>query len=403
MQEVAARRIRDRLKAVLCLAVLLPAVHAAQPASGSLPSRQPDKYGGTRAIQDRPTGYFRTALVRGRWWFVTPEGNGFISAGINHVDYKEDYSDRFVRSVVKLLGDWGFNTIGWSQESMSPGFTKGKVVHSRGWGPRQYRVAKMPYVHLIRFTDIEWYADEAFPDVFGADFAAKCDRLARDVCLRLKDDPYLVGYFYSDAPNWPLWAERVGSANIGSVARRYYEVIRDSIRRYDPHHLLLGDRFKANEVIPIGAGKVRGVLDPVLDAMKGTVDVLSLEYYGADAQFEENLRSWSERTGKPILLADSAFLAPTDVLRVSPDSPVFAPDQRARGERYGEFARRVYSNPRVIGWHWCALGRSRGRGSGLLDGAGRPYEDCVSRMRDFNRRELYTIAVAAGGVKSAGR
>ena len=379
------------LTVLLCAAVAAAAV---RPQAGDA-GQALDRYGGTREVRARATGFFRAEVIGGRWWLVTPEGHGFLSAGVNHVDYKEDYSSRFVKIVTGHLRDWGFNTIGWSQESMNPVFEKGKVAHSRGWGPAQYRAARMPYVHLIRFTDIEWYADERFPDVFGPAFAAACDRLASGVCRELRDDPFLLGYFYSDTPNWPLWAEKAGATGIDTVARRYYDVIRESIRRHDPNHLLLGDRLKANAVIPSGGGRVRGVLDPVLDAMRGRVDVLSLEYYGADEEFEENIRAWSARAGMPVLLADSAFLAPTDALRIAPGSAVYAPDQSSRGELYRQFARRVYSNPRVIGWHWCAFGRSRGRRSGLLDGNDRPYEDCVAKMRAFNRNELYSVGMSA--------
>ena len=61
---------------------------------------------------------------------------------------------------------------------------------------------------------------EDFPDVFSEEFARKCDRLAKEVCTRLRDDPYLIGYFYSDTPNWPLWAERVGTAKLLEVAKK---------------------------------------------------------------------------------------------------------------------------------------------------------------------------------------
>jgi hypothetical protein len=63
----------------------------------------------------RATGpeHFKTIKTRGdRWWFVTPDGNGFLSADVNHVDYREDYSDSFVDSVAGKLRNWGFNTIG---------------------------------------------------------------------------------------------------------------------------------------------------------------------------------------------------------------------------------------------------------------------------------------------------
>jgi hypothetical protein len=109
---------------------------------------------------------------------------------------------------------------------------------------------------------------------------------------------------------------------------------------------------------------------------------------------EEDLSAWHVATGKPVLMADSAFLAPTDALRVSEGSPCYVPDQAARGEAYQRHARRMYANPLVIGWHWCAFGRSAGRKSGLLDGGDQPYEPCVSRMREFNRNHLYRVALS---------
>jgi hypothetical protein len=354
-----------------------------------------DRYGGSPALKSRATGFFRVDKIGDRWWFITPEGNGFLSAGVNHVDYRAGYSDEFVDFVTGHLHDWGFNTIGWSQEVTGRDPETSAMVHSPGWGPKQYARAKMPYMHLIRFTDMEWYIEEQFPDVFGEAFAEKCDRLAKEVCTELCDDPYLVGYFYSDTPNWPLWAERVGVEQLPEVARRYYQVIHDAIRRYDKNHLLLGDRYKGDRVIPIERTRVNGLPDAVLEAMKSTVDVLSVEYYRPVARIEEDLATWHGKTGKPVLIADSAFLAPTDALKIGPGGPCYVPDQAARGEAYKQHARRLYANPLVLGYHWCAFGRSAGRKSGLLDGDDRPYHECVRRMAEFNRSELYEVALSS--------
>lgn len=352
-----------------------------------------DQYGGTLAANSTPTGYFRIEKIKGRWWFITPEGNGFLSAGVNHIDYREDYSDEFVDFAKEHLRDWGFNTIGWTQELIGRDPKTAAMVHSPGWGPPQYARLKMPYMHLIRFTGMEWYVDEAFPDVFSQQFANKCDRLAREICTKLRDDPYLIGYFYSDTPNWPLWAQRIGKEKLPAVAQQYYQVIHDAIRRYDQNHLLLGDRYKGDRVIPIDRQKVNGLPDAVLEAMKSTVDVLCVEYYRPDPRIEEDLDAWHALTEKPILMADSAFLAPTDALHPNPKGPVYAASQAARGEDYQTHARRLYTNPLVIGWHWCAFGRSAGRKSGLLDGKDQPYEACIRRMEEFNRNEMYQVAM----------
>ncbi|MGD9858203.1 MAG: hypothetical protein AB7U20_24955 [Planctomycetaceae bacterium] len=382
----------------LCCLLFLTAANRPYAADAPTPSEtiELDAYGGWCGLETEATGFFRTQELNGRWWFISPDGHSFLSAGVNHVDYKQDYSEDFVRFVTGHLRRWGFNTIGWSQEIMSRDRETDLMVHSRGWGPDQYRVAKMPYVHLLRFTDIETYVKPSFPDVFSHEFEEHCERVARETCPQLADDPFLIGYCYSDAPNWPLWEQLVGRDRIAAVARRYYRVIHDAVRRYDRNHLLLGDRYKGDVSIAIDGRKVNGMAPELLDAMRDTVDVLSVEYYVPVSRMELDFDVWHELTGKPILIADSAFRAPTDALNANPDSPVYASDQAARGRAYTAHAERLYSNPLVIGYHWCAFGRSAGRKSGLLDGNDQPYEECVQRMAEFNTDRLYAVAMPEG-------
>jgi len=94
------------------------AIQAGENTSSSPTEAQPflDEYGGLLSIKSEETGFFRLEKLHGRWWFITPKGHPFLSIGVNHADYKEDDSDGFVGFVVRYLRDWGFNTIGWSQE-----------------------------------------------------------------------------------------------------------------------------------------------------------------------------------------------------------------------------------------------------------------------------------------------
>ena len=43
-----------------------------------------DRFGGWKGKQFEATGFFRTEHDGQRWWLVTPEGNAFLSSGINH-------------------------------------------------------------------------------------------------------------------------------------------------------------------------------------------------------------------------------------------------------------------------------------------------------------------------------
>ena len=78
--------------------------------------------------------------------------------------------------------------------------------------------------------------------------------MARSQYTRLKNETNLIGYFYSDCPTWvhirhpeagwrgPMFepgrlATEIGRQELLHLAKRYYKVTHDAIRRYDPHHL----------------------------------------------------------------------------------------------------------------------------------------------------------------------
>ncbi len=364
-----------------------------------------DRFGGYKPIRSEATGFFRVEKIGSRWWFITPDGHAFISMGVNHMTstalkypdnvhiWKEKYGasqERWIREgVVKDLHSWGFNTIGWTQEIASP-----DMSHTPSWSRQEYECAEMPHCHLIPFASIAMYdPNPVFPDVDAAHFEEWCDYLAREYCVDMADDPYLIGYFYSDMPAWiktrrgQTWDEKTdlstpdGQAALGEIAEKYYKIIRDSIRRYDKNHLILGDRYDGDGGIP----------DIVLEKAAPTIDVLSVQYYTRFEYMEADLDRWCGMLGKPILLADSAFLAPTELLKVGPQAKVYVPNQAERGKAYQDFAARAYAKPYIIGWHWCAYIENRTRKSGLKNYRDEPYTECVTRMREFNEK-LYKVA-----------
>ena len=171
-----------------------------------------DKFGGWKGLRFHGTGFFRTEKAD-RWWLVTPEGNAFLSLGVNHIhpdllfqEYNREYwaeklgycevpyshkgfdaspaHGRWLSMVQEDLQKWGFNTIGGlSMTNRCP-----KTV---------------PYTVCVRFVDnCHWMKAEdiSFPDVFSPAFAEHCREMARKQCAPRRDDPYLVGYFYSDTP-----------------------------------------------------------------------------------------------------------------------------------------------------------------------------------------------------------
>lgn len=145
-----------------------------------------------------------------RWWLVTPEGNAFLSFGINYLHpdlWRQDYNreawkkrlgldDLNSREFAPALKAWflqrcrqyGFNTIGVHTEL--------SIVNS----PQP----SMPYMQPIHFVDIPHWkpeiSDSNFKDVFSDDFTAHCDRMAKELAAPARDDPFLLSYAMTDCP-----------------------------------------------------------------------------------------------------------------------------------------------------------------------------------------------------------
>jgi len=168
-----------------------------------------DRFGGWTGKRFKATGFFRVEKDR-RWWLVTPEGNAFLSFGINHLYpdlWKQDYNreawkkrldlkDLNSREFASALRTWflqtcreyGFNTVGVH--------TSLPIVNR----PRP----SMPYMLPIHFVDVpHWKQDVPdgnFRDVFSGAFTQHCDRLAKEIAAPAKDDPFLLGYAMTDCP-----------------------------------------------------------------------------------------------------------------------------------------------------------------------------------------------------------
>jgi hypothetical protein len=224
------------------------------------PNEKRDRFGGWTGKKFKATGFFRVEKGK-RWWIVTPEGNAFLSFGINHLHpdlWKQDYNRKAWKKqlglddlntrefppalrawFLKTCREYGFNTVG---------------VHSSLWIVNTPQPV-MPYVQPIQFVDIpHWKSvipNANFPDVFSAEFLRQCDRMARQFADPLKDDPFLLGYAMTDCPlfteedcrerpdviggarrkariGWPRRLRNLGAASPGKKA--YVATMRDLYR-----------------------------------------------------------------------------------------------------------------------------------------------------------------------------
>lgn len=389
-----------------------------------------DRYGGNRAISFESTGFFRVEKTPDRWWFVDPDGHAFIMVGVAHADdsdlkyphnvevWRSKYGaskERWIREgVVRDLKEWGFNTIGWTQEYVGGGWRKAfdwaeriTVQQSTSqWSPRDFQIADMPYVVLMRGLQTEdWNGDPLFPDVWSLDFEDHVNYLTRSTVVDHADNPNLVGYSYVDAPSWaphvsgedfPQLKGLTGSdreTKLFDVASRYYEAMATGIRRYDQQHLILGDLFNGNRPLP----------DAVLEALKPYVDVLAIQYFPGDTdaarhEMLEHARHATKLTGKPLYIPDIGNWAPTKLNphRVLDPTGRLAgmASQEDRARNYIETLTTILTEPWFLGWHWCSYIENLARGWGIKDPWDEPYADFVRPVTEFNRSIYDRIAAA---------
>lgn len=175
-----------------------------------------DRFGGWTGKSFEATGFFRTQHDGQRWWLVTPEGNAFITFGLNHYhagwwyeDYNQDHwnqkfgvdsrqdprwAEGWRRQIGFDLAHLGLNTIGIHTNDPEHGGLVGGVAPY---------VARFDPVHIPHFLDNT--QPEEFHDVFSEAFDEHCDRRAREQVAPLANDPLVLGFSMTDCPLFTDW------------------------------------------------------------------------------------------------------------------------------------------------------------------------------------------------------
>lgn len=329
----------------------------------------------------KSNNFFTVGQRNGRWWLITPDNEYIFSIGINHVDpaairfeasggiWDSKYGNsmnEWLPKVKQDLTDWGFNCLGWDQEVViiSPEMHR----HSRCFTYEEYQWLDMPYFHLLPVIEShQWEWETKLPDITGTAFKDWCDYIARDKCARLKDDQKLIGYFFTDCPAWihsnennswkaPIFDPEMensesGRKEIFEKATIYYKTVVDAIRRYDPNHLICGDRYEANAPIS----------ESVLQAAIPFVDIFSFQCFGTVDNIYQKLSRWGKYLKKPILLADS--MINKEGFHGWPPKQ----DRTQDDEQYAEIMKALRRIPECMGFHLCgAYIKNNARRYGLL-------------------------------------
>lgn len=288
----------------------------------SLVATDLDRFGGNTALKGKTTGWFHVEQIGGRWLFVTPEGNAFFSLGVTHTGetIRQDelgvFASRFQSREEKMGGffleslrDWRFN--------------------SAGYGALESMEKQIPYLATIWTEGPR--SKSAGPKSQNTDIfdPAVQERLRGKVSAAVKrhiDNPWCLGYVFIDLPIWSLQPQPGPSyieflralpeeapgrraltaltgvddeAVMNHIVETYYTVVCGELRKADPHHLILGDRFMAQP-----ASKALHTPDSILKTAARFVDALAFQPMGTQNPIKAYLDHVLAHTGKPSLLAD---------------------------------------------------------------------------------------------------
>lgn len=436
---------------------------------------QYDKYGGILNYKkSKATGFFRVEKIDGIWWFITPEGNPFIMKGVDLVTYSElsyhtpiyvsqtnvvrgafeklpdkdkfscaygtergiavlnflkanlmrkygaDFDTKWVKVTKKRLNDWGFNAASkWDKHSD----------------------ICMPYIYSLSSVGIPFKKVKWLIDPYDKNFAENVDLSVKDILPTMKNDPYLIGYHYTNEAGFDrelfkfmlqeteecamkkafldylcrkvsiqkineifntvdksieeLLTSKLSITNLPeefinefiiATAKIYYKVIHDCIKKYDPNHLYMGGAFtpewRSTYVWNVGALEY--------------LDVLSFDYYVNSAD------KWIEKYAEldvPIINIEFSFTASDRGM-----GPIFpqihCDSQTDRGIEYKKFLEYNFSIPQFVGSGFFILYDQPLSGRcdnilgkpgecynfGLIDITDEPYSDFIKYVKQTHEK-----------------
>ena len=347
-----------------------------------------DRYGGFPHTGRKATGFFRLEQIDGRWWLRDPLGNLFLGTGVNGVRYVkyeytpthgreyifekippepfrrpstfgfpepevsfsqwnlyrrygENWKQEWGKFTVQRLRQWGLNIVNWSDTSLNDQIVYAKFL--TGWG-------------------IE---DGVFgiPDIYSEQLKKKIDSLAQAECSRLKNDPWMLGYFTGNEPVWPgqesLAVDAILQGPATETQKRlraflaegdtperrkefiisaytdYLVTVKEAIRRYDPNHMILGTRLGG---------------DPSEEAIRlaAIFDVVTLNVYMPKIR-QTMLDSVYDLAGKPVFIGEF-HMGVAD--RGMAAGLVRTTDRRQRALGYREYVENAFAHPAVVAVTW---------------------------------------------------
>lgn len=381
----------------------------------------------------------------GNFWLARPNGEQFFSLGVCCVNsgvsrerfnplnpgyaafQHYENSNLWAETTMERLKSWGFTTVGgWSDYSAL----------------RQCHDADLAFIPVLA---IGMTCGAPWEDMWDTNIIGRMYQVARDQILPLGNDPRVLGYYTDNEMGWwnaalfnltlaqpPTSGQRqrlvnllretyknnwkdllkdfepegVGSFKeldqrgmlylrpgsqgirvyrrfLGLMAERYYSLVRQIVRTYDPGGLVLGDRYQS-------------FYYPQVARAAASMDVVSMNLNAGwnDGTFPRfYLKTLHALTGKPIYVSEFYMSAQQNRTGNKNDSSTFpvVATQAERAEGFRNTLQALARTPYVVGADWFQYydepeyGRFDGENYdfGLVDIHDQPYKSLTTAAQAF--------------------
>ncbi|MDL2208300.1 hypothetical protein LJB97_01620 [Parabacteroides sp. OttesenSCG-928-O15] len=436
------------------------------------------QYGGWKAKRFGATGFFRTHHDGKRWWLVDPEGYAFLSTGVDCINAGSGGPITGIEDLFEWLPEANDPVFGEAirsgrnQNQKSMDFYVANLIRSYGkdwrekwttvttglmkkfrfntvanWSSIDFaRESKIPYVlQLGRFpsTEVKVYRD--FPDVFSDEYRKNSVTFAEQL-NSYKDDPFMVGYFLRNEPQWAFGYHNLAYEMFGTnqpsktkdefikwlagkyqqdimslnkvwelklkafddlktmtfkeypskvadkdfyefstiMVKMYVDIPCDEVDKVDKNHLNLGMRYA-------------WLSSDMLYKAGERFDVFSINGYGINPPPTEEIARIS---GKPIIIGEFHHGA---VDRALPATGIIGVlNQKDRAAAFRNYIEQGFARPELVGMHYFQwvdqpyYGRNDGENYniGVVTTGNVPYPELTEAMTTTNER-IYQVASGA--------
>jgi len=421
----------------------------------------------------KATGHFRTEKVEGKWWLVDPEGRLFWSHGVTCVGfggantrisgrekffeelpaeneplheffnrarngtnfnfsqanlyrkYGSEWKKKSTVNILKRLKSWGINSFGnWSDPEVYL-FPENRVPYTVAISPRWPRI------------DSE---NAKFPDVFDPGFQRSVAEAMRNNGIRMKDDPYCIGYFVDNELSVGGLTEKItkqpaegfGKQAFIGYLKEKYSTINSLNQHWQTNYSGWRDLGNLTELPLAARGDSRDFDRQILDLYHKTClgevkkvapDKLYLGsrlhcHYYPDDQSEIEVIRIAARYCDVVTFNRYRFSANDLILPDGIEKPTMIGEfhfgaldrgqfhtglrsvasQQQRAEAYYQFVKGALDNPQIVGTHWFQYSDQAftGRGDGenyqigFIDICDNPYPEIVNAARKIGY-QLYEL------------